>query len=216
MTGFPIPSKNYFPKPFQDYNDAGFVALTNKIDSILTGIQSDMVNFRNLRRVEKMSRPFLEAMGYMLTANILLADTDVQAARKVYGALKQRKFKASWLSDVKPKIDIVTGASAIVYSPLTEPDWIVMCGLATDPPNWWGVIGTDGTDANQGLDIVADGTESEVAGNVYIDVGISTLTAAQITQIVLSIAPSTPCFFRIYLGYTVGTNFVLYAGGVVG
>lgn len=216
MTGLPIPSALYFPKSYQDYNDLGFQALTSKIDEIFSGIQSDLVNFRNLRRVEKMSRPFLNAIGYMLVANILIADTDVIAARKVYTALAQRKYKASWLNDVKPKIDNVTGSNAVIYSPFNEPDWIVLCGEITDPPNWWGVIGVDGTDDNQGLDIVGDGTESELSGNVYIDVGISTLTADQITQIVLSIAPSTPCFFRIYLGYTVGTNFIPYAGGVVG
>lgn len=265
MIGLPVPSSEYFPKPFQDYSDAGFGALTNKIDSIFIEVWNDLINFRNIRRVEKMSRAFLNAFGYMLVAGILDADTDRQAAQKVYRALYQRRFNSTWFDDVKPKIDIITGSSATIFSSATESDWILLAGQATDPANYWGTMGiaiipdtsgsayipddwlmlaklsTDpidysgvmgadgdlgeglslydlgayGVDLGLGIDLVGSGSESVIPGNIYIDVGISTLTTDQVTQIVQSIERSTPAYFRIYLGYQQSGSFTIYNGGII-
>jgi hypothetical protein len=97
-----------------------------------------------------------------------------------------------------------------------------MLGNNDDPPYYWGTMGVDGIDDLLGLAIIGDGTEVEIVGNIYIDchygIFVSTLTAAQIIQIVDDMAIDiVPAYMRVYLGYIDATGaFINYAGGTIG
>ena len=85
----------------------------------------------------------------------------------------------------------------------------------------WDLMGGPNTpssgDILLGLDLIGAGTEPEIAGNIYINLGGSGYLAL-IPQIVAAIETDVvPAYMIIYLGYLDGGGkFVLYSGGIVG
>jgi hypothetical protein len=205
----PVPSINYIPKLLRDVADASGTALTNKLDTHLDSLLTDVIGLGYLLSPDRCPDAALNEFGYFLNAGITSQDTSQQKRQKIYGAIKAHKSRGEWLGDVKPKIDLIVGNNAVLFRAIDAGDSIFCGDLDTQDFtafNWMCFGGGDTTSAAFAIDFIGDGTEIEVAGNIFIDchstIHVSTLTAAQVQQIVNTIMDSIPVYFRINLGYT--------------
>lgn len=176
MNALPVPSSEYFPKLYRDANSLEFVALTNKLDSIYCGMATDVKNLRRLRRIEMLTRPFIDAYGHQVSANILPADSDRQAASKAYYATRSWGNRGTWLNDAKAKVDAVAlGNSTLLTGDIYAiSDSIIVGGLPTEPTsNYWSTIGINltsptgyyfDTDTDDIIMTSDDGTKNSVIG----------------------------------------------------
>jgi hypothetical protein len=144
MNALPIPSAEYFPKLYRDANDPQFVALTDKLDSIYGGMADDIKNFRRLRRIEMLTRPFADGYGHQVSANILSSDSDRQARSKAYYATRSWGNRGTWLYDAKSKVDAIAGGNSSLLTAIgfATSDTILVGGLVTEPTdNYWSTLG---------------------------------------------------------------------------
>lgn len=108
---------------------------------------------------------------------------------------------------------------ARIFRSYDQDDWILVGDGLTPAAFYWAALGADGVDDMLGIALIGKGDEIEVAGNIYIDchkgVLVSTLTAAQIAQIVTELESDVaPAYMRIILGYINATGaFIEYANG---
>lgn len=212
----PVPFRESLPRVFQDDADEVRDALCDKVDGILEGLKSDVQDIQRLADPGAAPSEGLAAFGEMLAAGIGTADAEPVKREKISGAVAGHKVRYTW-AVVKSRIDFISGASASLYSELAD-NWPVRLGDG----EVYAVLGYDwsmrgGLAASDGIFRIGLGTEFIVPGNIFVDVGVSTLTAAQVAQIVYDItADGVPAYFRITLGYTSGGAFVAYPGGVIG
>jgi hypothetical protein len=78
------------------------------------------------------------------------------------------------------------------------------------------IQGGSGLIGDESIIMIGAGSESIIAGNVYIDVGISTLTASQVALVVAALQDIAPAYMRLFLGYTTSGVFTAYVGGQLG
>lgn len=215
----PIPSFRFWPKIFQ--GDPRTASTAAKMDTHLTAWGKDTLGLRRLIRPDECPSIFLGVFGYMLNAGILPLDSDQVKRRKIRDAIATHKIRGSWANDAKKRIDNITGLNAVIVTQTGLDDWI-LCGDGTEPPAfYWAALGVDGIDYGLGISLIGEGTEIEVAGNIYINLhyGITTpvLTAAQIAQIVQELSTDVAAaYYIIYLGYVDGAGmFQIYAGGII-
>lgn len=217
----PIPSLDFIPRIFRDKSTTETLSLTTKLDTDLSAWLADVKNIDQLLDVDRCPSQFLIYIGNMLNADAQTLDSDRTKRQKIYSAIQTHKRRGSWVDHAKIIMDAITGYDARRFVLTDSDDWI-MLGDSDDPPYYWGTMGVDGIDDLLGLALIGDGTEVEIAGNIYIDchygILVSTLTAAQITQIVNDIATDiVPAYMRVYLGYVnVAGAFINYAGGTIG
>jgi hypothetical protein len=217
----PNPFLNYFPKLYQ--NDPKAQVLGLKMDSIFSGIKTDIFNLKRLNRCDECPGQFLDELDYLLQSNIKPTDTETIKRKKICNSVSAQKKRGTWEDDSKIRIDFITGYSSSIYTALSSDDWI-LCGdgMLESSLNYWGSMGADGIDSNLGISLIGEGTEIEIQGNIYINLHVgyytTVLTAAQIQQIVLEISTDiVPAYMRIYLGYAdITGSFNLYSGGIIG
>lgn len=205
----PVPSINYIPKLLRDAIDASGTALTNKLDTNLDALLADVIGLGYLLSPDRCPDALLNEFGYFLNAGIFPEDTSQQKRQKIYNAISTHKKRGEWANDVKIKIDFLVGDNAVIYRAIQAGDSI-FCGDITSGDfssfNWMCFGGGDATSAAFAIDFIGDGTEIEVPGNIFIDchstIHASTLTAAQIQQIVNTVMDSIPVYMRINLGWT--------------
>jgi len=217
--GLPIPTVKAIPIINQENPDAGWVALTNKLDTILEYLSGDARGLKDLTSIEKCPAALVDDMGNKLAAGIVAGDTDRVKRQKIYTAIEGHKARGRWTADVKPKIDFITGASASLYVMVDDDDEIICGDGITETlygSDYWGTIGCDGIDTHLGSAILTDGTEPEISGNIYIDLGSSTVTTAQILALVdLLKTDIVPAYEVIYLGYSTAGVWTQYTGGII-
>jgi len=209
----PTPSINYIPRLMSDNIDPAGTALTNKLDTHLESLLSDVIGLGYLLSPDRCPDAALDQFGYFLNADITQQDTNQQKRQKIYGAIATHKKRGEWANDVKIKIDFLVGDNAVIYRAIQVGDPI-FCGDIDNGDfssfNWMLFGGGDATSAENAIDFVGDGTEIEIPGNIFIDchstIHVSTLTAEQLAQIVNYIMDSIPVYYRINLGYTDGTG----------
>ena len=210
----PLPSINYVPKILRENIDQAGTALTNKLDTHLDSLLTDVIGMGYLLSPDRCPDAALNEFGYFLNAGITSQDTSQQKRQKIYGAIRAHKSRGEWVNDVKIKIDLLVGDNAVIFRAIDSDD-AIFCGDTTDltPYNWM-LFG--GTVANyRAISFIGAGTEIEIPGNIFIDchstIHASTLTAAQITQIVNTIMDSVAIYMRINLGWTdAGGVFQIY------
>jgi hypothetical protein len=124
-------------------------------------------------------------------------------------------------------IALVAGAGEII----TETDTI---GLGADQAVFVGITEDDDSFVFGGLDdaapygvrMLGDGTEVttttspyvdfRIKGTIAIDIDNAFYTDAQVETLVRDLLDLVPCYFKIYLGYMDGDQFVPYASGIIG
>lgn len=179
MAGLPVPSKAYFPRIFQDANDPSFVAMTAKMDSIFTGLCSDVRNYRRHQRIEMAPRGIVEAFGHQVSANIFPQDSDAIAVQKAYYATRLYGNRGTWLQDCKIKIDAVAGGNSVLLGPMVVSDAILMGGTPIEQSSSYNfTLGTDVTVAEGYYDTpldfilsgIDDGTDNAILGSDGVNV----------------------------------------------
>jgi hypothetical protein len=210
------PTINNFPKVMQLAGDAGTTALANKMDYWINLVTAEILAMQAFMRPEQAAAVVLPELVYMFNAATQLMMSDAQVRQAIASAVKAQKKRGEWAASVKPVIDAITGFSASIWLGLTA-DWPVRVGDQTFLGYGWSVRGA-GVNANwMGIIRTGSGSEPIIPGNIYVDVGTSTLTPAQVAQIVQAIATDfVPAYFRVFLGYTTAGAFTVYAGGTIG
>jgi hypothetical protein len=214
----PYPSLNYFPRRLREEADPGVLALAAYLDKLMVAIQQEMLLESMWRDPARVPPQFLPELAYFVGVTLLNTDTDQQKRIKIQQGVHSLRYLSTWDDNIKPTSDGITGFSSSFYNSTNSSDWI-MIGGSENPSylaTYQGVIGTNGVDLNTGLDLVGSGNESDITGIFLIDVGTSTLTADQVSQIVVALAGFVPCYMRIFMGYTSAGTFVPYAGGQIG
>jgi len=208
----PLPFVDQIPRWLKDQGDPA--PLADNVDAALESALEETMGLEYLRDPGRAPSSCLDEMGYMFGAELLATDSDSVKREKIATAIARQTNRGLWALDVKPRIDLVSGASASIYTVWTSSyGWLVV-GAADDPTDWMATVGGDGTIG--GLLLVGTGTEPELPGNVYVDVGTAGLTAAQIAALVYELELDVvPAYFRMFLGYVSGGEFVVYPGGQI-
>ncbi len=213
----PIPFLKYIPKLFR--GDAVMQSLATKVDTNLNAWKKDVIDINRLQRVDEAPSAFVVQLGYLLNANIQPFDSDLQRRKKTRDAISTHKIRGTWIADVKIRIDNITGLDAVIFRSFDGDDWILTGDGLTPPAFYWASMGADGIDDRLGIALIGEGTEVEVAGNIYINVhdgiNVATLTSDQVTQIVQEIEDDVvPAYYRVNIGYIDVTGaFIIYPGG---
>ena len=102
-----------------------------------------------------------------------------------------------------------------------EDDWILVGDGLTPAAFYWAALGVDNIDLDLGIALIGEGTEVEVAGNIFINahdgITVATLTADQVTQIVQELQDDVvPAYYIVNIGYVnTSGQFIIYSGGII-
>jgi len=210
---FASPALNYLPKEMQSAYEAA--ALATALDNATSEVYSDALSLRDRYSAESCPTGSLDELGAMLGVSFKQTDTDRQKRAKITTAVRSQKYNGTWTYSAKLAIDAVTGFSSSIWgSP--KSDWAVRIGSDSSYISGlhWMIRGSNATD--EAIIRTGFGSESIIAGNVYIDVGTNTLTAELVALTVAAILDIVPAYERIFLGYTTAGVFTAYAGGTIG
>ena len=226
--GLPVPFINNVLAALRQTGDPGMLALAAKIDAwLVTGagltgggkpVVPEIIAELAFHRPEQADLSVLGELAYMVGAQVSFGDSEDKVRKAIFNAIDGQKKKGQWLADAKPKIDAITGLSAVLWG---NPNDLWPVRLDGDPSysaqSLWSVRGAGGD--GWGIIRTGFGTESIVPGNIYIDLGgnAGNPTAAVLAQVVAAISPDVvPAYYRIFLGYTTAGAFTVYAGGQSG
>lgn len=220
----PIPFNENIPlllKKALSVDDSG-QALADFWDEKYLALKNEILNMQYFKLPERCPSGFLDTLGDMLAASIQQGDSDFTKRFKILKAIETHKLRSTWTADAKNRIDAITGLSAVIWSQQDNDDAVWLAQESSDLDFYWMTWqDNSGTDDDLGIWWVGDFTEYVIAGNIYINchegINVSTLTAAQIAQIVSNLEMDVaPAYMAIYLGYinAVG-QFIVYSGGII-
>jgi len=196
----PIPFIDFIPKAFD--RDSKALALANKIDDNLTEWSDELISTETIMDPARVNVAFLEELGYIVNAGILPSDTETQKRKKIQNAVAAHKKRGSFAFDAKPKIDAIAMGNSQIIQTIGTDDFILVDDGTTPTAYYFAALGCDGLNLNLGISLIGAGDEGEIAGNIYIDVDNSALTAAQIDQIVMELEfDISPAYYRTHIGY---------------
>ena len=205
----PIPFERYIPKFFT--RDAKLTAFANEVDTVLQGIIDETKELNNIYDPARTKASVLNLLGEYLNAGIQDGDSEDIKRQKIYQAVATHKVRSTFEFDVKIKIDNIAGGDSQIFRAIDEDDFIFVGDGLTPSAYYWAALGADGIDDGLGPSFIGSGMEIEVAGNVYIDVDNSSLSAAEQEQIRLDIADSVPAYYYVHIGYVnVSGQFIEY------
>lgn len=213
----PIPFIDFIPRIYKDNTKDSTTALTDKVDTHLTEWLNDIIQLAWLKDPFKISSLYLDVLGNFLNAGFFATDTEAQKRNKIATAVQSHKLRGSFNLDAKPKIDAIAGGDSVIFLATGEDDWILIGDGNTPTAFYWSALGADGIDDQLGISLIGAGTEVEVAGNIYIDVDNSGLSAAEVQQIVNDLEfDIVPAYYIVNIGYVDGTGaFIIYANGII-
>lgn len=232
MPLFPRPFIKYIPKLFQ--KDEKAIALADFIDGEIDEWEDDVKAVLRTFRPDQTGSYNLEDLGQFFQAGMKESDSETIKRRKLRDAVKSHKNRNTFQGgtfgdittegDVKPKIDNITGLSpgARIVNSVGTDAWVLVGDVDSNPPGYlWGSMQGDALTTDLGLHLIGAGTETEVKGNIFIDLheGVTTavLTSDQIESIIEDLSDSLPSYMIIHLGYVDGSGvFIDYPGGVIG
>jgi hypothetical protein len=203
------------PKIYQDKGEASTLALAEKMDSIFTAIENDIKSLGTLHDPVRCPYWILNELGYFLNADLKNIDTEAVKRQKIETAIESHKNGGTWNKSIKLIIDSVVGGNSVIVTYVGYDDFVV-CGKGDEPAAyyWAGVGGKDDA-LPYGIYIYGKGYEEGIKGVVRIDVGSSTLTAAEVENLKSQILRFSPAYMIIILGYISGGIFTAYANGII-
>jgi hypothetical protein len=212
----PTPFLEYIPRVYQRNPDAATLALSTLMDALMAEWKAEALSFVEIRDAVRCPAGMLDEFGAMIAASVKEGDSENTKRIKIANAIMTHKKRGQWEYDAKIRIDAITGDSASLVSNVLTDQWIT-CGINPGSAYYWGTLGADGTDDDMGMYLTANGTEMEISGNIYIDLGGSGY-ASLIPRIVDEIKTDIcPAYMRVYLGYLGSAGeFVQYPGGIIG
>lgn len=191
--------------------DAKLLAFTSKLDSIIADLASDTLGLNDLIDPMKIPADLISELGTLLNAGIQAQDSETDRRIKVLDAVPSHKRRGSFNLDAKPKIDLICGGNSQIIRSFDLDDWILVGDGLTPSAYYWAAMGVDGIDDDLGISLIGEGTEIEVAGNIYIDVDNSTLSAADQARLELEMEDIVPAYMYVHFGYlNVSGQFIEY------
>jgi len=224
--GLPYPSAKYLPRIYGDNADAGFTALTAKMDADLLSLRSDVIELYHLKNSDRCKALLLDELGYMVGAGILSYDTETQKRKKIYYAIVAQKIRGTWAASTKPIFDAITGYDARILNTYPYKQamniWVECDGVNNTGTSW----APDGAGDIAGYLGVKEscpgGTvDPEVPGIIYINchygVFTAVLSAATIAALVYMLQTDViPAYMVAHLCYIdAGGLIQTYAGGII-
>lgn len=205
------PPSSSVPSVFRP--SATLMVLKAKMDAHAEEWADDVAGLLSLYDPAEASPLVLEELGWLLQAGIEKGDSDRLKRTKIVGAVIAHLRKGTWLYDVEPKIEALTGIVPQLY-PEVLWNWPVNVGGNPIPPGAdWSVNG--GAVAGDGTINTGTGSEGIFGTVIRVDLGTSALAPSDIAAIVAAVEPSTASYFRVFLGYVSAGLFVQYAGGQI-
>ena len=213
----PIPFIDFIPKIYKDNAKDSTTAMTDKVDTHLNEWLTDIIELAFLKDPFKIPSLYLEQLGNFLNAGLLTQDTEAQKRNKIATAIQAHKRRGTFAFDAKPKIDAIALNDSQIFRSADADDWILVGDGLTPATHYWAALGVDGIDDSLGISLIGEGTEVEIAGNIYIDVDNDSLTQDEVDQIVLELSEDiVPAYYIVNIGYLDGTGaFVIYSGGII-
>ncbi len=200
---------DYIPRFYK--RDTKLNAYTSKFDSILEDLKNDTLGLNDLIDPMKIPAALISELGFLLNAGIQDQDSETDRRVKVATAVAAHKRRGSFNLDAKPKIDLICGGDSVIIRSFDKDDWILTGDGLTPSAYYWGAMGTDGIDDDLGISLIGEGTEIEVAGNIYIDVDNSSLSAADQTRLELEMQDIVPAYMYVHFGYVnISGQFIEY------
>lgn len=206
----PIPFQKYIPSFFN--RDKKLIALSDKINSDLLDWKKDILNLNTMIDPLRMPSFLLNEIGNYLSAGILNTDSGRTKRQKIKNAISTHKNRGTWLFDIKPTIDSMSGGDSQLFGSPDSSDFIVLGQESEDPDYYWGTIGIDGIDNDLGIDIIGDGNEVVLSGVFQIDIDSS---IADIPALKLALKDKIPIYYRVFLGYLVSGAFIPFPDGQI-
>jgi len=205
-----LPFEKYIPKVLQENLDNYGQAFIDYVDNLFTLVKKETTDLKYFYTVELIPDVFLDTIGNQFAAGILSSDTEKQKRIKILNAIAGHKKRSLWEDDIKIRIDSITGLDASLYTVIGDDDSIFTGDGLTPAAFYWSTMGCDGVDDDLGEALIGDGTEVNISGNIYIDLGgnVSSDILDQIEENISTINKLIPAYFIIYLGYISGTAFI--------
>ena len=187
------------------------LAFIAKFNSIIADLAGDTLGLNDLIDPMKIPADLIVELGTLLNAGIKDQDSETDRRKKVAGAVSAHKRRGSFNLDAKPKIDLICGGNSQIIRSYDKDDWILVGDGLTPSAYYWAAMGADGIDDDLGISLIGSGLEIEVAGNIYIDVDNSTLSAADQARLELEMEDIVPAYMFIHFGYlNVSGQFIEY------
>jgi hypothetical protein len=160
----PVPLRDWIPSAYSDPDDPARDAFCAFMDSLITGLASEVRGVDALKDPARTPPQFLATMSDMLSAGIEESDPVSTKRHKVYSAVQSHKNRSTWFLSFKPAVDaFVGGDSKLMSSPGTD-DW-VLCGLSEpDGYKWAGIGGLD-QGAEYGIRIIGGAGEVQYSSD---------------------------------------------------
>jgi hypothetical protein len=214
------PTAQRIPYLYQVNPDAGWSALSAKLDALWDEWEDDALKMMWIAEPEKCPAVLLAELDFLMEAGVMPGDTDRQARQKIVYAIEGHKKRGLWTDDIKTKIDIITGYSAAIFRSVDSDDFIELAQQATDPASYYWATEQpkDGSDDSLGCwEVNLDTPVSYViSGYVSIDLHPGTVTAvlpeATIDLIHDMLVDSfVPAYMVVRLGYVnAAGQYVIY------
>lgn len=195
-------SKGLLPVPFMDFvpesmreeiskgsSEDGQV-FCNYMDTLISELQELVKTIGYIQTPERCPEQFLEELGYLLSAGILVADTSTEKRLKIANAISSRNKKGSFQNFIKGVIDNLTGFSSELYPG----------NLLTDE------LGNFLVDEN------GDYLSDKENGYIMIDIGDAGASAPSVIAEVEAVLRLyvTLAYFYVDVGYISAGSFVRY------
>jgi phage tail-like protein len=201
--------ETYIPRFYK--RDTKLLAFINKFDSIIADLKNDTLGLNDLIDPMKIPANLIIELGTLLNAGIKDQDSETERRIKVANAVSSHKRRGSFSLDAKPKIDLICGGDSQIFRSFDKDDWILVGDGLTPSAYYWAAMGSDGIDDDLGISLIGEGLEIEVAGNIYIDVDNSTLSAADQARLELEMEDIVPAYMYVHFGYlNVSGQFIEY------
>lgn len=227
----PYPSAYYIPRIYGDNADAGYTALTAKMDAHLLAVRAEVIELYYLKTSYRCPSGLLSELGDMLAAGLNVYETERQKRVKITYAVATHKNRGLWEEQVKPLFDSL----ASVDNPGNDARLInsaslkkilniwVECDGVNNVGTAWSPEGLGDDPAYMGLAEVTPGGSYGIGipGTIYVDchygVHTAVLTADTIARLVDWFTSDViPAYMKGYLAYIDASGFVtVYSGGVV-
>lgn len=212
---FPVPFLENIPKLFRDHAAQGTIAFTDKMDEIIEGLRDEIKELGYQNNPARMKSVCLDELGYQLGAEIQALDSDAVKRAKISTAASTQRYRSTWTSSVKLRIDSIVGMDSKIISSVGSDD-DVDCGKGDEPAlYYWSGEGGKDASADYGVYEYGKGIEPGVKGVVRIDVDDSTLTTSEVENLKNQLLDLIPAYMIIILGYMSGGIFVAYANGIM-
>lgn len=218
----------YIPKVLKDNIDASGQALIDYVNDLIEDIKEECLGLAKLQTADEAPASLLDNLGYTYAAELSQKDTETQKRVKILLAVQGHKFRGTWSFDIKPKVDNESGLDATLFK---NEDNRKRCWYGTGG-EYKGYYWAGEFTAINGKTWFGN-NEVELAGVVYIDIGsiimiytdsnaviytnsagviynkasyASDYSAGFLQNIVNAIKNNIPAYFKVYIGFSNGSN----------